>query len=189
MITYQEIYDILRKEKYNETLQELPTNFLQELAEYLREKKQIVEKDNGSLFSDTLKITRKQLDNTISLIKEIFSIRNKKVLNLAFTAAMTGVSKRDTENLLEYEKKLFESSVSQLEENQKKLLQSLEGQGEKSQELKNLFIRFKSEVQAFMLPDGSEIGPFRPGDVANLPKEISQILISDNKALEIDADS
>jgi DNA replication initiation complex subunit (GINS family) len=189
MITYQEIYDILRKEKYNEALQELPENFLKELSEYISDKKQIVDKDTGSLFSDTLKITRKQLDNTISLIKEIFSIRNKKVLNLAYTAAMTGVSKRDTENLLEYEKKLFESSLAQLEENQKQLLISLEGHGEKTKELTNLFIRFKEQVPAFLLPDGSEIGPFKIGDVANLQKDVAQILITDSKAIEIDADS
>lgn len=188
MITYQEIYDILRKEKYNEALQELPDNFLRELAVYLDDKKQILNKQDTSLFSDTLKITRKQLDNTISLIKEIFSIRNKKVLNLSFTGAITGVSKRDTENLLEHEKLLFEQTVKQLEENQKFLLKYFEGSVEKEKELKNLFIRFKQEVPAFLIPNGSEIGPFKAGDVANLPKEIASILLEDKKAFEIDVE-
>jgi len=188
MITYQEIYDNLRKEKYNEALQELPENFLKDLSTYLEEKKQVLAKENSSLFSDTLKITRKQLDNAISLIKEIFSIRNKKVLNLSFAAAITGVSKRDTENLMNHEKALFESTVKQLEENQKKILSYFEGKSESEPELKNLFIRFKEEVSAFLLQDGSEIGPFKQGEVANLPKEIAAILISDKKALQIDID-
>lgn len=188
MITYQEIYDHLRKEKYNESLQELPENFLQELASYIEDKKQILSKQDTSLFSDTLKVTRKQLDNAISLIKEIFSIRNKKVLNLSFAAAITGVSKRDTENLLSHESALFESTVKQLEENQKKILTYFEGKQEKELELKNLFIRFKEEVPAFSLFDGSEIGPFKQGEVANLPKEIASILINDKKASQIDVE-
>ena len=62
MITYQEIYDILRKEKYNEALQQLPKKFLGEIASYLAEKKDIVnrEQKNTELFSDTLRMTRKQ---------------------------------------------------------------------------------------------------------------------------------
>jgi len=186
MITYQEIYDHLRKEKYNESLQEIPDNFLQELANYIDDKKQILAKEDSSLFSDTLKVTRKQLDNSISLIKEIFSIRNKKILNLSFAAAITGVSKRDTDNLLDHERKLFENTVKQLEENQKKILTYFEGKQEKQPELKNLFIRFKEEVPAFSLFDGSEIGPFKQGEVANLPKEIASILINDKKASQID---
>lgn len=186
IITYQEIYDHLRKEKYNESLQEIPDNFLQELANYIDDKKQILAKEDSSLFSDTLKVTRKQLDNSISLIKEIFSIRNKKILNLSFAAAITGVSNRDTDNLLDHERKLFENTVKQLEENQKKILTYFEGKQEKQPELKNLFIRFKEEVPAFSLFDGSEIGPFKQGEVANLPKEIASILINDKKASQID---
>lgn len=186
MITYQEIYDILRKEKYNEAIQDLPKNFLQELASYLEDKKQFIEKQKSSLFSDTLRMTRKQLDNALAIIKEIFAIRNKKILNLSFTAAQTGVSKRDTENLLEHERKLFENTVKQLEDNQKIILQSLDGKLEEKKELKNLFIRFKEEVPAFVAGDGSEIGPFKIGEVANLSKEIARVLIEDGKAVQID---
>lgn len=189
MITYQEIYDYLRKEKYNEALQELPDNFLKDLSGYIEDKKQVLAKENTSLFSDTLKVTRKQLDNAISLIKEIFSIRNKKVLNLSFAAAITGVSKRDTENLMDHEKSLFESTVKQLEENQKKILTYFEGKHEQEPELKNIFLRFREEVPAFLINDGSEIGPFKQGEVANLPKEIASILISDKKAAPIDIDN
>lgn len=186
MITYQEIYDHLRKEKYNESLQEIPDNFLQELATYIEDRKQVLTKQDSNLFSDTLKVTRKQLENSISLIKEIFSIRHKKVLNLSFAASITGVSKRDTDNLFDHEKILFENTVKQLEENQKKIMSYFEGKQEKASELKNLFIRFKEEVPAFSLFDGSEIGPFKQGEVANLPKEIASILINDKKAFQID---
>ncbi|MCL6501023.1 MAG: hypothetical protein K6T16_03270 [Candidatus Pacearchaeota archaeon] len=188
MITYQEIYDILRKEKYSESLQQLPKNFLEEVSAYIEEKKEIINREkNEGLFSGTVAMTRKQLDNTLAIIKEIISIRERKVLNLAFTAAMTGISKRDTDNLLEYEKKLFGVTVKQLEENQQQISQGLSGKinrGEK--DLKNVLVRFKEEVPAFVAEDGSELGPFKPGDVANLPQEITEILLAEGKVALIE---
>lgn len=187
MITYQEIYDILRKEKYNESLQQLSKKFLEQVASYLSEKKEILNReqdDNKGLFSDTLRMTRKQLDNALSIIKEIIAIRERKVLNLAFTAALTGISKRDTENLLQHEKELFELTVNKLEDNQKEIAKKLDNK-EKEEEkgLKNLLIRFKEEVPAFLDAESNELGPFKKGDVANLPKEIVEILLSDKKAM------
>jgi len=48
------------------------------------EKKSIVDKDQGSLFSDTQKITRKQFENAVSLVNELLAVRGKKVLNLSY---------------------------------------------------------------------------------------------------------
>ena len=188
MITYQEIYDVLRKEKYNEALQKLPKNFLEQVAIYIAEKKEMVdrEKEDKSLFSDTLRKTHKQLDNTLSIIKEVLMIRERKVLNIAFTAALTGVSRGDTANLLPHEKELFTVTVKKLEQNQKEINQRLEGKAEEKKELKNLLIRFSEETPAFLDTDNNEVGPFKKGDVANLSAEIAQILISDKKATLIE---
>ena len=190
MITYQEIYDLLRKEKYNEALQDIPKKFLKELSNYLSEKKALVEKNKeGGLFDDTIKITRKQLENAQAVIKELISLREKKVLNLSFTAAQTGVSKRDTENLLDHEKELFEITIKQLEENEKNVLNILEeGQVKEEKDLKNLFIRFKQETPSFLDSSGIELGPFKEGEVANLPKEIANILITDGRATIVKTD-
>lgn len=185
MISYQEIYDLLRKEKYNESLQALPNHFLKELSLYLNEKKTIVDKDQKGLFSDTQKVSRKQFENAISIVNELLSIREKKVLNLAFTAAKTGLSKKDTENLLRHEKELFESVVKKLEDNQNSLSLILEGKDEEK-DLKNVLIRFKQEVPKFFDLEGKEIGPFNSGDIANLQKEIADILINDEKAIKIE---
>lgn len=190
MIIYQEIYDILRNEKYNEALQQLPKNFLEEIASYLHEKKEIInrEQKNTELFSDTVRMTRKQLDNTLSIIKEIIAIRERKVLNLAFSAALTGINKGDTDNLLKHEKELFEITVGKLEENQKIVIQKLNGQAnEEKKDLKNILIRFKEDVPAFLDEEGTELGPFKLGDIANLPQEIAQILLGDEKAAIIES--
>jgi len=186
MITYQEIYDLLRKEKYNEALQPLPKNFFTELSLYINEKKEMISKDSKSIFSDTITMTRKQLDNTMSIIKEIILIRERKILDLALIASKTGVSKRDIEQMLEHERELFEILVKKLEDNQNYINKIINGEHKEGKDLKNnLMIRFKEEVPRFLDLEGKEIGPFKSGDIASLSSEIASILINDGKAEEV----
>jgi len=187
MITYQEIYDILRKEKYNEGLQPLPKNFLKEVGEYLEDKKKTLGKeDSGTgLFSDTIRMTRKQMDNSIAIIKELITIREKKILTLSLTASMTGIGKRDTENLLGHEIDLFDIVVKQLEQCQKEITKKLEGR-EEEKEARNMLIRFKDDVPAFLDGEGQELGPFKQDEIANLSAQIAAILIADGKAARVE---
>lgn len=187
MITYQEIYDILRKEKYSEVLQPLPKNFLKEVGEYIEEKKKMLGREDSSkgLFSETLRMNRKQLDNVVAIIKELVTIRQRKVLNLSLTAAMTGVSKRDTENLLNHEIELFKTTVQQLEQCQKEITKKLE-RLEEEKEPKNILIRFKEDVPAFLDIDGRELGPFKQDEIANLTKQIASVLLSEGKAAAVE---
>ena len=83
MITYPEIYELLRKEKYTDSLQDLGKDFLKKLEEYLTGKKTLLEreqKERPEIFNDTLDRTRKQLENAKAMIKELFSRREKKVI-------------------------------------------------------------------------------------------------------------
>jgi len=41
MLTFSDIYEAMRKEKYSENLQMLPKNFMIEASEYFEEKKKI----------------------------------------------------------------------------------------------------------------------------------------------------
>ena len=79
MITYNDIYESLRKERYSEQLQPLGKNFVSEVAGYLKEKKAISEK-SGDLFSDAISKTKKQFENAISMFKELMLRRKKKLL-------------------------------------------------------------------------------------------------------------
>ena len=186
MITYQEMYDLLRKEKYNEALQQLPKKFFSELALYISEKREMIGKETKTIFSDTINMTRKQLDNTIAIIREIITLREKKILNLALVSAKTGINKRDVENMLKHEKELFEIITKKIEQNQIQADKILTGEQNESKDLKNnLMIRFKEEVTKFLDLEGKEIGPFKQGDMANLSQEIAKILIDDHKAEEI----
>ena len=184
MITYNDIYEALRKERYSEQLQNLGKNFVKEVSDYLKEKKAISEK-SGDIFSDAISKTKKQFENAISMFKELMLRRKKKLLNLAFVAAETGISKRDHENMLEFEKEVFDKIMDDLSIGDKKLVKLLNGQ-QQEEKKRNKLVTFLEDTNEFIGLDGEKIGPFKKGDIANLSAEIANILIVDNKAENVE---
>jgi len=180
MITYNAI---LRQEKYNETLQKLPKNFLEDLKEYIEEKNKSFARSEGA-FDEALKKLKKQFENAQSLIEEIFAIRQKKILNLALLAKISGVTRSDLDNMLLEEKELFQTVLNKVKDIEERLkAKIIEGK----KDLKNnCLIRFKSDTEEFLDGEGNKLGPFKKGDIANLPKEIAEILIEDKKAVKIE---
>ena len=120
MITYNELYDALRKERYSEQLQPIPKRFINEVAAYLKDKKAIAEKESDD-FSEAVTKTKKQFENSIAIFKELILRRKKKILELAFIATETGISKRDFENMLAVEKESFDDIMKSLEKGKKNL--------------------------------------------------------------------
>ena len=178
MLTYNDIYESLRKEKYSEQLQFLDKHFIKEVADYLKEKREISEKKDD-MFSETLIKTKKQLENAISIFKELMLRRKKKLLNLAFIARETGISKRDFENMMDFEKEMFDRIIKSMEDSDKKINGYLTGSAEKTE---NKMIMFKENVAEFMGLAGEMLGPFDNGEIANLPEKISSILVESGRA-------
>ncbi len=182
MITYNDIYEALRKERYSEQLQPIPKNFISEIASYFEDKKKLAGKEED-LFSDVIIKTKKQLENAVSIFKELMLRRKKKLLNLAFIAAETGISKRDFENMLEFEKIFFDQIMQANEKAEKDMGELLNGREEKK--IANQLVSFKEDIDEFLDMKGEKLGPFKKGDLANLPSEIVKILIDSEKAEEI----
>ena len=179
MITYKDIYEVSRKERYSEQLQPIPKNLVKEIAEYLKEKKEMASKEDD-VFSDVIIKTKKQLENAVILFKELMRIRRKKILSLVLIAAETGISKQDFDNMLVFEKELFEELVKCIDISDKKINEILNGK--KEEEQKNELIVFKTDVEEFVGMDGETLGKFEKGQIVNIPKEIAKILIDDGKA-------
>src|SRR3989344_5209410 len=115
MITYNEIHEAVRKERGEKLqLQPLPKNFIEEVATYLREKKEFSSKTDDD-FSDNSIKNKKQLENARTLFKELIFRRREKILHLLLIATETGVSKRDFENMLDFESKMFENLLKSIE--------------------------------------------------------------------------
>lgn len=179
MITYNDIYEAARKERYSEQLQPIQKNFVNEVAKYLKEKKEIILKEESG-FSDSGVKTKKQLENAITLFKELIIRRRKKILSLVLIATETGISKQDFENMLQLEKDLFEELMKCMDESDKKMSGLLDG-GKDDSIAKNDLIVFLDDVEEFVGVDGEMMGPYSKGEIANIPKEIAKILSQGNK--------
>jgi len=184
MITYNDLYEILRKEKYSEQLQPLPNKFLEEFSEYISDKTFSSEQQKD-LFADSVAKSKKQLENAISLFKELILRRKRKILNLVFVATETGIMKRDYENMLPLEQQTFEKLTKAFEENDKELSKILNNKKE-TEKPKNKLILFVQDTEEFVDHEGKTIGPFKSGELANIDSDIAEILISGGKAKLID---
>lgn len=177
MITFSDIYELMRKEKYSDSLVELPKNFLKDVSEYFKEKKEFITRED--LFSDAALRTKKKLENATASFRDLLRIRKKKILNLAFVANEVGISKKDFENMLSFEKDLFESIVKILEKCDKELEEAMNNV--ENHDKKYRLVRFLDLVPEFLNAKGEEIGPFKKGEIANLEKEIVEILEKDKR--------
>ena len=80
MITFNILYEALRKEKYSDNLQLLPKKFLQESQEYFNEKKEFLNKESD-IFSELSIKTKKKLENAYASLTDLLRLRKKKILN------------------------------------------------------------------------------------------------------------
>lgn len=179
MITYNDIYESARKERYSDQLQPISKNFIKDVSVYLKEKKEMASKEDD-VFSDVIIKTKKQLENAVTLFREFMLRRKKKILNLVLVAAETGISKQDFDNMLQFEKELFEELMKCIDVSDKKLNRILVG-GEEEGGQKNDLVSFLEDVEEFVDLSGNPVGPFGRGEIANIPKEIAEILIADKK--------
>lgn len=184
MITYNDICEAERKERYSDTLQQIPKTFLKDVAEYLKEKKEMASEDSD-VFSDVIVKTKKQLENAITFFRALIRRRKEKILKLIFIASETGISKQDFDNMFPFEKTLFEDLMKSVDLSEKVLNGMLNGGNEEQQ--KNDLVVFIESLEEFMGLDGEKMGPFEKGQIANIPKEIAKILI-DGKKVEIVGD-
>lgn len=185
MITYNDLYESLRKERYSEQLQQLPKNFLLDCSLYLKEKQSFSNKEED-LFSDLATKNKKKLENSLALFKELLLRRRKKILNLSFVASETGISKKDFENMFDFEREMFESIVKSLEKADKDLNSLNNSEVKKESEFK--LVRFLDSVSEFLDISGSPLGPFEKGEIANINKDIASILFNDKKVEIIEDD-
>jgi DNA replication initiation complex subunit (GINS family) len=112
-ITYETLFDLLRREKSRNELQQLDDTFYHDVIAYLKEKKGTI-RDEGNhplLFSrgeqEKIKI---QIGNIQKILRELYELREKKIINLAINKVKTESNLIDTSNLLPEETNFFNDS-------------------------------------------------------------------------------
>jgi len=205
-ITYETLHELLRREKNREDIQKLDVGFLNEVAGYLKEKIELgmQQRAKNDLFA--AEETRKaelQLVNIKKILRELYEKREKKILQMAVDASRSSSSLVDTANLLKEEKRIFDELVYLLNKYRKGILYHLmEGMNPNIQEKgpkpdpepkpvvkeekKTKLIRFVTAVPKFVGEDLEVYGPFEENDMANLPSAIADVLVSKERAEEMD---
>ncbi|MEK6834864.1 MAG: hypothetical protein AABX61_01225 [Nanoarchaeota archaeon] len=191
IITYEVLYDILRREKTRQELQKLDENFFNDISSYIIKKKSILDdlKSKSSIFAQKeIEKTEKELINIKRIIKDIYDKRESKVLQLALSASITN-KMQDGYNLLPEEKINFDNLVKFLKISREDLLNKLMGEEKpkviKSEQEGIKTVRILQPVPRFVGDDLNEYGPFDEEYIASLPIKVAELLIKNNKAEEI----
>ena len=201
IMTFEALYDILRREKYNQELQTLDKNFFDKVVRYLNEKKLILDsqQQKNSIFASTeIEKTKKQLESANKILKELYEKRENKIIQLAISFSKTD-EKPDLSALLNEEIEFFNSLNEILNLYRNGILFRLLNheiprifKEDKPKELKshykekeNKLLTFIKDIPKFIGDDLCIYGPFQKEDMASLPKEIAEILITKGGAKEL----
>jgi len=239
-ITYETLYELLRREKNRGDIQELDADFIDSVKSYLVEKRSMLykNKDQQMLFSEEeQKKTLQQITNIIIILREIYDRREKKIINLAINKSKTDSDIIDTSKLLGEEVEMYSMFVDALNLYRSKILHNMidenmaedvhsnvnmdnmksedkkkslpdDSKPDRTGEIKSkgeedapstespateptsstgadkdiIKVKFLSEVQKFIDPDLKVYGPFNPGDTAEVPVVIADVLLNKGKA-------
>ncbi len=190
IITYETLFEILRREKFKEEIQKLPDNFIENTIKYLQEKQEILtsQQQKQSIFSSESTKTQKQLENTKKLLKELYEKRESKIIQLALIASRIK-EEQDLSNILPSEKILFFSIREVLDKAKNDLLINLlEAKNPQIKEIEQVaqltlkMVKFINPLPQFLGTDQKIYGPFIENDIANLPSEIAELLIKNKRA-------
>jgi len=186
-VTYETLYELLRRERSREELQELSDSFFADVIDYIESKKKLL-KDQG--MAEQKQKIQKQLDNIHKLIRELYDKRERKIIQMGLTKARTGSDIIDTARLLGNEKQLYDEILAVCSKYRKEILDSILNSKKvesKAAPIKqNTVVRFKQPVPKFIGKELETYGPFDTDDIASLPAEISSVLVKKGRAEEMD---
>ncbi|MFH0752482.1 MAG: hypothetical protein V1914_02685 [archaeon] len=202
IITYESLYELLRREKYRPELQKLDVGFYENALNYLREKHAILnsQENRDSIFASCeVEKTRTQLRNIQSILKQIYEKREAKLIQLALFNSRNKASANNESSLLPEEIALFDSLRVVLNQYREGILFSLLSNNQQGLPVKKEKplkitseinkdkpdlnrIRILATLPEFVGPDMNVYGPFEENQVTDLPEEISERLIGNNQA-------
>ena len=193
VLTFEKIRDIHRAEKESRKLEKLPDNIMKDAADYIERKQHIKEKTSTDVY---------ELENIKNIIKDLFEIRERKILNLALYSVRTGLP---VENLTKEEEKLFYSLVNILKTFREEFLDKLgnpaamvrmesngdiskkNGSNDKSekQKTKKRQIRVVQDIPEFV---GTDLKSYslKKNDIISLDEKIENLLIKRGLAKVVD---
>jgi DNA replication factor GINS len=175
-IDVNSLYSVLLREIENDQIQEIDPEFYKSLSEYL-----------GKLKSEGYdgvenKIKNRLVEMITQIILLLLKTRVEKV---------TAQSDLDFTNLLDEEKFILESQQQLQERTEIILAATLNGRTKllesvsKKHKTKPITVRFLKDFDQFVGADFTRYGPFKAEDVATIPNENAQALITKNISVKL----
>ncbi len=162
IITYETFRKFQKNERDNDNLQELPEDFFQSCAEWIKRKGEAYNKTKDTMIL-------KEIENVMSIIKDILDRRERKLLLMAMHAVRSDAV---PQNLHSHEEKHFDNIVSHLKNMRVNILGIIKGEkGETKKLEKELEKEIKEEEGK--LPNSLNI-PGKEFKVKGLKEEIKE---------------
>ncbi|MBN1156036.1 hypothetical protein JXA85_00325 [Candidatus Woesearchaeota archaeon] len=199
-ISYETLFELLRREKSREEIQKLEESFVHDVNKYLREKIKLLESDRTKIAQNPgeAEMIQTQIENTKRIVRELYERREKKILHMALYRSKIPLAKLSTENLLSFEKELLDRATGTLSDIKNGAMRQLFETGSSetpkastqatavvAEKKEDYNIEFLEDVPEFVGLDFEPLGPFNKGDKAKLPDEIAMILENKGQAKKL----
>jgi len=176
MITFETLKSIQKQEKKTNSLSQPGNDFFREVDEYFESKKTFLEKlaEKGQ---DT-KIHEMELKNAQEILIDIYNLRERKILEQSRESARMSAQKG---SMIIPETRMFAEISAILDRNRgevlAKILQKSQTERVKKDKIEMKRVKFTHDFPSFLGMDEKEYGPFKAGDVVELPRSNAEALI------------
>jgi DNA replication factor GINS len=167
-ISYDELRRIHRLEKNTSKLVEVEEDFIDSLTNFVEEEKKNYLESIKDMSHDS-----RAFNNLKRIVGEIFLMRKKKILNKALIASHTKES--DLDHMASQEKEFFKKLVKVIEE-YSYCYDCLFGEKEQKEQKSKL--KILKDIPTFVGTDMKEYGPFKEGDIVELPSKVSKLFLT-----------
>lgn len=202
IITYENLYELLRHEKMKPELQKVPDNFYIDVVKYLTEKSAILESQlkKESVFASTeVERTQLQLRNVQRILREWYERREGKIVQAALFGARIGTP-QDTSTMLPQEVELYEALEQSLQQRREAILDAIlrkempqmkTSEPQKvlktEEETNEMRLEILEDIPEFVGPDLQIYGPYKKKQVIQVPLMIGSLLLQTRQAQNEDS--
>lgn len=175
-INISKLHHIVLRETESDSVQEINPNFYREISDFIGNLKKQEFDGVESKIKDSL------IQMATDLTSLLIDIRLSKIYNL---------DEGDLENLLDEEKFILDSEEEKKERTEMILSATINGKSKfleslsQNHKTKTVVVRFLKEVNEIVGADLERYGPFKIEDIATIPYENAQALITKNIATKV----
>ena len=107
--SYEDIYELLRNEKFSSDLQEFSSNNLKKIQKYFEERiEKLNETNSSNMFTSHNKLKiQSEVDNATRMVNDLIYHREKKIITRARFTSRSDENIEDTSNMTDLEKSLY----------------------------------------------------------------------------------